>query len=156
MHHVIGPALARGNVVICDQWTDSSIAQYGFGHALGPGPIGWLADWTTEHLAPDLVVLLDVDPQTGLTRVAPTDPAVCAALAGDRARTLAFHRQVRIGLLTRAQTNPHRYLQVNAADHPGDLHQAIAGRVGTLIENRAARSPRARAANVIPITRSHR
>lgn len=136
IHHVIVPALERGDIVLCDRYADSSIAYQGFGRRLGPGQVGWISDWATENLVPDLVVLLDVDPQTGLARAKRTGPA-------DRfeQEELEFHRLVRQGFLTRAHSCPDRYLKLDAADSPDVLAAVIAARVMTLIEERARRRP---------------
>ena len=70
MATVVRPALARGAVVISDRYVDSSLAYQGAGRTLPVEEVSWLSSWATGGLKPDLVVLLDIDPTVGLTRVA--------------------------------------------------------------------------------------
>jgi dTMP kinase len=130
-HHVgsvIRPALARGEVVISDRYIDSSLAYQGAGRALPVDEIGWLSEWATGGLVPDLVVLLDVDPATGLARVSERGEA-------DRleAEAVTFHQRVRQGFLDLAEANPHRYLVLDARTDPDALAEAVRQRVSGLL-----------------------
>jgi dTMP kinase len=59
-HQLIGPALGRGAVVVCDRYIDSSAAYQGAGRGLGEEPVTALSRWATGDLLPDLTVVLDV------------------------------------------------------------------------------------------------
>jgi dTMP kinase len=115
---VIAPALARGAVVLCDRYIDSSLAYQGFARSLDVAEVADISSWATGGLLPDLTVLLDIDPQVGLAR---------AGSAPDRleSESIDFHRAVRDGMLTLAAAEPGRYLTL-AAD--GDVAR-IAARV---------------------------
>src|SRR5439155_8854567 len=65
---VIRPALEDGKVVLCDRFVDSSVAYQGVGRGLGEADVLSLNAWATQGLFPDLVVLLHVEPDVGLTR----------------------------------------------------------------------------------------
>ncbi len=123
---VIRPALARGDVVLCDRYVDSSVAYQGAGRALGGSDIAELSTWATDGLLPDLVVLLDIDPAIGLQRAHLRDPQ-----RRDRieAATLDFHRRVRHGFLARADTDPRRYLVLDATMPLDTLVDTIAATV---------------------------
>jgi dTMP kinase len=130
-HHVatvIRPALARGAVVICDRYVDSSLAYQGAGRELAPEDIEWLSRWATAGLKPDLVVLLDVDPEIGLARVGDRG-------AADRleAESLEFHNRVRRAFLDRAATDSHRYLVLDAGTSAQMLSDRIKVRVAPLL-----------------------
>ncbi len=104
---VVGPALDRGAVCITDRYIDSSIAYQGAGRVLEPDDIERISMWATGDLLPDLTIVLDIDPEVGLTRF--SSPA-------DRleAEPLAFHQRVREHFLTLSSRSPERYLVVDA------------------------------------------
>ena len=114
---VIRPALARGEVVVTDRYIDSSLAYQGAGRTLAVADVERLSDWATGGLLPDLTVLLDVDPELGLSRfAAPADRL--------EAEPLAFHRRVREQFLALAARDPGRYLVIDAA-RPAQEVQAL-------------------------------
>ena len=114
---IIRPALARGDVVICDRYLDSSVAYQGYGRDLGVETIRDLSLWATDDLVPDLTIVLDIDPAIGLSRLANPDRM--------EAEPIEFHRAVRAGFLDLASKDPGRYL-VLPADQPRDV---IAARI---------------------------
>ncbi|GAB3067672.1 dTMP kinase [Micromonospora schwarzwaldensis] len=127
-HHVatvVRPALVRGAVVISDRYVDSSLAYQGAGRTLPVDEVSWLSSWATGGLKPDLVVLLDVEPHTGLGRVA------ARREDADRleAESLAFHERVRYAFLDLAAGDPKRYLVLDASRPAEEITDAIARRV---------------------------
>src|SRR5574337_1706375 len=68
VREVIAPALARGAVVVCDRFTDSTLAYQGFGRGIDLDLIRRLSRFSTDGLVPDLTILLDLDPEIGLMR----------------------------------------------------------------------------------------
>ncbi|MEE6261290.1 dTMP kinase [Plantactinospora sonchi] len=141
-HHVatvVRPALARGAVVISDRYVDSSLAYQGAGRTLPVEEISWLSSWATGGLKPDLVVLLDVEPRTGLARV--------ASRGGEadllESESLNFHDRVRYAFLDLASDDPKRYLVLDAARPADELAVQIAERVlGMLSDPEATAEPR--------------
>ena len=104
---VIKPALERGEIVLCDRFTDSTIAYQGFGLGL---PLEWLMqlnDIATNGLIPDLTLLLDIDPEIGLKRSQ-------RETVFER-RSLDFHQRVRWGYLWLAKQEPHRVKVIDAS-----------------------------------------
>ncbi|WP_434743851.1 dTMP kinase [Micromonospora sp. SH-82] len=131
-HHVatvVRPALVRGAVVISDRYVDSSLAYQGAGRTLPVDEVSWLSSWATGGLKPDLVVLLDIDPNTGLSRVAARGEAT------DRleAESVAFHERVRYAFLDLAATDPKRYLVLDAARPTDEITELVAKRVAELL-----------------------
>ncbi len=127
-HHVatvVRPALVRGAVVISDRYVDSSLAYQGAGRTLPVDEVSWLSSWATGGLKPDLVVLLDVDPHTGLSRVASRN------VGADRleAESIAFHERVRYAFLDLAANDPKRYLVLDASRPVGETTASVARRV---------------------------
>lgn len=132
-HHVatvVRPALARGAVVISDRYVDSSLAYQGAGRTLPVQEISWLSSWATGGLKPDLVVLLDVDPSVGLSRV-DTRGAGADRLESE---SRAFHERVRYAFLDLAAGDPKRYLVLDAAQPAEEIGSSVLGRVEGLFE----------------------
>lgn len=139
-HHVtsvVRPALARGAVVISDRYVDSSLAYQGAGRTLPVDDVRWLSAWATGGLKPDLVVLLDIDPAIGLTRVGDR--------AGDtdrlEAEELPFHERVRYAFLDLASADPNRYLVLDASRPPELVAGLVAERVVGLVGPAAPQEP---------------
>jgi len=125
-HHVatvIRPALARGEIVLTDRFVDSSLAYQGAGRTLAMQEVQQLSRWATENLVPDLTVLLDIDPEAGLARVA----ARTGQDGPDRLEreTLAFHQRVRAAFSMLAEAEPERYLVLDAGLPLGQLAEAV-------------------------------
>jgi len=120
---VIRPALAAGEVVLTDRYVDSTLAYQGAGRGVDGTRI--VTDWATGGLCPDLTVLLDLDPATGLRRAG-------ARAAPDRleAASLAFHEAVRAGFLALAAEAPDRYAVVDAAADPDAVATAVRAAIG--------------------------
>jgi dTMP kinase len=123
-HHVatvVRPALARGAVVISDRYVDSSLAYQGAGRTLPVEEVSWLSSWATGGLKPDLVVLLDIEPQTGLQR------AEGRGAGADRleSESLAFHERVRYAFLDLAASDPKRYLVLDASRPAAELEAEV-------------------------------
>lgn len=141
-HHVatvIRPALDRGEVVITDRFVDSSLAYQGAGRTLALDDVKRLSRWATEDLLPDLTVLLDIPPDVGLARAQER-----TGRAGpDRLEreTLAFHERVRAGFRALAESDPNRYLVLDATRDIDDLAATIAGTVVTALRSRTGGRP---------------
>ncbi|MDI6100579.1 dTMP kinase [Actinoplanes sp. NEAU-A12] len=131
-HHVatvVRPALSRGAVVISDRYVDSSLAYQGAGRTLPVQEISWLSAWATGGLKPDLVVLLDVDPGVGLTRVDDRGEGTDRLESESR----AFHERVRYAFLDLAASDPKRYLVLDAARPVDEIAEAVTARLAGLL-----------------------
>jgi dTMP kinase len=106
MSQIIKPALEKGNVVIADRHIDSSIAYQGVGRGLGAQTIEEISRWATQEIVPDLTVLLDVDANTGQSRLQTKDRL-------DREST-DFHTKVNQAFRDLAKANPNRYIVIDA------------------------------------------
>ncbi|WP_223789002.1 dTMP kinase [Marinicella meishanensis] len=106
---VIRPALAAGQWVVSDRFVDASFAYQGQGRGIAWSTIEFLERWVVADTQPDLTLLLDVDPATGLQR---------AAQRSDKDRIeqedLTFFEQIRQGYLQRAEQDPGRIKLVDA------------------------------------------
>ena len=108
--NLIRPALARGEWIVCDRFTDASRAYQGSGRGVPAQTIEALAEVAHPDLQPDLTLLLDVDPALGLQR------ARGRGEGGDRFEdeTLAFFARVRQGDLHLAARDPQRWRVIDA------------------------------------------
>lgn len=122
---VIRPALSGGAVVICDRFTDSTLAYQGFGEGLPLHEVRVANALATGGLVPDLTILLDLDPAIGLDR-----RARGADWNSMDARALSFHQRVRAGFRALAEQEPARWLVLDADQPLPVLHSAIAARLG--------------------------
>lgn len=134
-HHVaslVRPALAAGAVVLTDRYLDSSVAYQGTGRDLGADEVEQLSLWATQGLLPALTVLLDLDPEIGMSRLS-TRPA-----APDRLESagLEFHRRTRAAFLARAQADPGRWLVLDASRPAEDVAADVRDRVAALLAER--------------------
>ena len=120
LHQVILPALANGQTVICDRFTDSSYAYQGGGRAVGPEMVTALADIVHPGLKPDLTLLFDVTPATGLLRAGKTGES-------DRfeSESLAFFESVRKAYLEIAGAEPGRVSIIDAEQDITGVETAI-------------------------------
>jgi dTMP kinase len=141
---VVRPALARGAVVVSDRYVDSSLAYQGAGRTLPVDEVSWLSSWATGGLKPDLVVLLDVDPATGLARV----DARGAGADRLESEALDFHERVRQAFLDLAADDPRRYLVLDASRPAEEITALVTGRLaglltdlGSVVHPGAARPP---------------
>ena len=124
---VIRPALDAGHVVLCDRFTDSTLAYQGAGRGLPREMIRAVNTVATGGLVPHRTFLLDVSPATGLARQSPD--------AQDRLdrEALAFHERVRAGFLALAGAEPERFVVLNAAQSPDALFaELLAAVLGVL------------------------
>jgi dTMP kinase len=125
VHTVVGPALARGEVVITDRYVDSTLAYQGAGRDLDVEELEWMARWATGDLRPHLTVLLDLEPSAGLTRFEERD-----RIEGE---SLEFHQRVRDGFLALAAADPEHYLVLDARDDVETIASAVLRRVQGLL-----------------------
>jgi len=131
-HHVetlVRPALDRGDVVLQDRYVDSSVAYQGAGRVLGGDEIRELSVWATDGLAPDLTVLLDLDPSVGRSRL-DTARTTYDRLESEAA---AFHGRVRDAYLEIARAEPARFLVVDATLPVADVADSLRARVADLL-----------------------
>jgi dTMP kinase len=117
---VIRPALARGAVVLCTRFADSTIAYQGYGAGLPIDDLRALERIATGGLTPDLSILLDLPVETGLARKA-SDELTRFEAGFD----VAFHRRVRSGFLALARQEPARFLVVDASPPAEDVFETI-------------------------------
>lgn len=126
---VIEPALARGEWVVCDRFTDATYAYQGGGRGVPHDAIAWLEQYVQEARRPDRVFLLDIDVETGLAR------ARARSAVGDRFEheKVVFFEKVRAAYLARAAAFPARYQVIDAGQPLATVQQALAAGLDALL-----------------------
>lgn len=114
---IIRPALERGAVVICDRFSDSTVAYQGYGRKLDKKAIATLNGLAQQGVRPDLTLWLDVPAAAGLARTRRRG-------AGDRleGEAVAFHERVRKGFKAIAQAEPRRVVRIDATQTTEDVY----------------------------------
>jgi dTMP kinase len=122
---LIGPALAQGAVVLCDRFTDSTLAYQGYGRGLNITQLQGFNRFVTQGLTPDMTFLFDLPVQRGLARRR-RDPNQNRI---DK-EALTFHSRVRRGFLALADRHPQRITIINA----NRAEETIAKQIQKLVE----------------------
>lgn len=125
---VIAPALAKNKIVICDRFSDATMAYQGYGGRLPLEIIETLDRVATAGLKPDLTILLDIDTITGLER------ARSKGLDRMEAKAIAYHRRVREGYLGLAKIHPGRIRIIKVTDGIHGIQRLVRCEVGRVIQ----------------------
>lgn len=127
---VVAPALAAGRIVLCDRFTDATIAYQGYGRKLDLVVIDQLNHLATGGTLPGLTVLLDCPAEVGLKRaIARINSTQGAREERFELESLRFHQRVRDGYLQLARQEPERFVVINGAASIGETAAAIAAAV---------------------------
>ena len=133
VQRVIRPALAAGQVVLCDRYVDSTVAYQGYGRGISLETIAQLNRLATEGCLPDLTLVLDLDVAEGLRRVRARRGALAACDPFERL-AIEFHERVRKGYWAIRDREPERVTVVDADRAPAvvaaDLARIVAQRLG--------------------------
>ncbi|MEG4850024.1 dTMP kinase [Microcoleus sp. B5-D4] len=121
------PELSKGTIVLCDRFTDSTIAYQGYGRSLNLNLIKQLNDIATGGLESDLTLWLDINVEEGLARV--RDRGGCDRI---EQADLKFHRLVQQGFAELAEANKSRIVRINA-DRP---EYEVAQEIQTIVTRR--------------------
>jgi len=126
----IRPALTEGKIVICDRFSDSSVAYQGRARSLGADIIKNINAFATGYLKPDITFFLDIEPAESfarkrghieLDRIELEDPG--------------FHRKVYEGYFELARDDPDRVVIVDARRGPREIHSEIIEKIEPLLKN---------------------
>jgi dTMP kinase len=114
--HIIN-ALNKGDIVLCDRYTDSTIAFQGYGRGMNINVVHTINKLAT-NLVPELTFLFDIDPQVGLLRKGNDLDQI-------EKEDLSFHNKVRAGYLTISESEPNRVVVINANQPKEDITEFI-------------------------------
>lgn len=132
VERVLRPRLEAGEVVLCDRFTDSSVAYQGYGRGLDLDAIRMLNAFATGGIVPDCTLVLDLPALAGLARQKERNRM--------EEESLAFHERVRAGYLEEARREPERISIIDAARSVEAVHEDVR----TVVMETLARSGRQR------------
>jgi dTMP kinase len=135
VEQLIAPAIARGSIVLCDRFLDSSRVYQGGAGDLDPGFMTVLERVAVNGTIPDMTLILDIDPAEGLKRA--------NARRGDgipdrfEKEKLAIHQRRREAFLAIARSEPERCVVIDASASSDEVEDAVTAAVFTALEARA-------------------
>jgi len=136
---LILPALHRGQWVLCDRFTDSSVAYQGGGRELGSAAVWHLHKILCHDLRPDLTILMVSNPAASVARARRRNLAHTRRARGDENRfeqeNRAFYQRVHEAYLAIAEREPQRVVKVDAKEPVAKVHKKIVA----IVEERLGR-----------------
>ncbi|RMH55724.1 MAG: dTMP kinase [Candidatus Hydrogenedentota bacterium] len=140
-HHVknvIAPAIANGEIVVCDRFTDASVAYQGWGRRLGEKEVKAINAFATGGITPDLTILLDLKPEVGLGVIETRRNGGKDGLDRVEAAGITFHRRVRRGYRSLARKERNRIVMIRRAEDPEETFKKIEDAVETFLKRKGA------------------
>jgi dTMP kinase len=135
LREVIRPALDAGRIVLCDRFSDATLAYQGYGRGLSIATIRELDHIVTAGLRPRLTILLDIDAATGVGRARGRNAR--QGLHGEARfenEEISFHNRVREGYLDLANQESGRIRIIDAARTPEEVHEDIRKIIDEVLE----------------------
>ena len=116
----VEPSLAKGDLVICDRYVDSSLAYQAYARGLGVEFIGGINAFALKNYLPDVTVFIDLTPEAAFKRKHGADENDRMEQAG-----MAFHKRVYEGYKKLAAENPDRFVCVDGNKTPQEIFEEI-------------------------------
>lgn len=132
VREVIGPALDRGGVVICDRFADSTLAYQGYGGGVSLDLLRSVQEIAIGKLQPDLTILLDLPVEVGLARRSHGLAAESNRFERAAARDMGLQERIRQGYLALAAADPLRWRVVDATGEPDTVALEVTARASEL------------------------
>jgi dTMP kinase len=129
---VIAPALARGDWVVCDRYTDATYAYQGGGHGVAHAFIRTLEQLVHADVNPDMTLLFDVPPEVSRARLSKAAERKSRELDKFEREAVAFFERVRAAYLERARAEPARFRIVDATQPVAAVRAELARIVASL------------------------
>ena len=128
VHEVIRPALASGRLVLCDRFTDSTLAYQGYGRGVDLDMLRRLNQVASHGITPDVTFLLDCPVEVGLSRTAQRNMNLKSGGSREdrfEQERADFHERVRRGFLELARAEPQRIYVLDASRPTEEVHHEI-------------------------------
>lgn len=120
IHNLIKPSLQQGRYIICDRFTDSTLAYQGYARGLNINLIKQLNEIATEGIKPDITFLIDIPVEEGLKRIKQIRQA-------DRIEDedIQFHKRLREGFLKIAENEKDRIVVLDGLETPDNIFKKV-------------------------------
>jgi dTMP kinase len=140
---VIGPALKRDVIVLCDRFCDATVAYQGYARKLDLKLVADLNRLASQGIIPDLSLLLDCPAEVGLKRASRRINTRKGGPREDRfeMESLAFHQTVREAYLNIARENPDRVRVIDASGEKTETHRAVCDIVEGWLQKTVGKGP---------------
>jgi dTMP kinase len=135
---VIRPALEGGHLVLCDRFTDATLAYQGYGRDQPLDLIRRLHQIDVLSVRPDLTLLFDIEAQVAVDRARSRDRTKSRDQTRFEMEDLTFHERVRAGYLELAREEPDRFVVLDARGSVPEVHQRVVLAVRRFLETRGA------------------
>jgi dTMP kinase len=119
------PALSEGKIVLCDRFTDSTLAYQGYARGLGEETVLTLDRIASHGLSPDLTLLVDVDLETGLARAQMRNAGAAGSETRMDDQSIEFHRKVRAAYLELAKKHAVRFRLIDGRGTPESVAERV-------------------------------
>jgi dTMP kinase len=133
IEEVIRPAIERGAIVLCDRFTDSTLAYQGCGRGLATDIILDLDRIACQGIHPDLTILIDIDLPTSMERARHRNEKVASGETRIDDESTAFHTRVRDGYHALVRQHPERFAVINGAPAIGAVARNIQEAVASYV-----------------------
>jgi len=128
VEELIRPAIKAKRIVICDRFSDATLAYQGYGGKVPLATIQAVDKIATCGLTPNLTVLFDIDTATGLSR------AKAKGIDRMEAKDSAYHRRVRKGYIELAKKHPNRIKVIKVTGNIGEIHGLVRCEVDRVVQ----------------------
>lgn len=138
VREVIRPALAAGEIIVCDRFYDSTIAYQGYGRGLNLAMVRQVVDLAVGNTRPDITLLLHVSPEVSTARRLARQPNLPLDIKRDRFEEAdhAFFERVEQGFRAVAESEPNRVRMIDAGGAVEDVRREIWSRIQHLLARR--------------------
>jgi len=116
IHNIIKPNIQKGTNVICDRFTDSTLAYQGYARGLDINLIKKLNEIATENIKPDITFLIDIPVEEGLKRIKKE-----RTIDRIEQESIEFHRRLREGFIKIAGKNKDRIHIIDGLKNPDEI-----------------------------------
>lgn len=133
---IILPALSEGKIVLCDRYSDSTLAYQSYGRGIDYEEARKMCLFATKGLQPHLTFLLDIDPETGLERAINSARKKNITASHDRMESqgIVFHKKVRKGFLKLAEAEPERFYIIDGSQPIESIHLEIIKKISLFLK----------------------